>query len=85
MTLLHPFYSEEAVKYGLDESIVLCFVRNYKLNAPYTIKEFKMQFPFWSDRQIRKIVKSLLDQGLIREVECQRHSMDRTKLYEVVE
>lgn len=84
MTMLHPFYSEEAVKYGLNESIVLCFIRNYRLNAPYSIKELKNQFPFWSDRQIRKIVKSLVDQGLIREVEWQKHPMDRTKLYEVV-
>ncbi len=49
-----------AVTIGLNEAIVLQWMEEF----PSTSLRKKV-FPFWSNRTIKRIVKSLLDQGLI--------------------
>lgn len=81
-----------AVKIGLQEAIVLQQV-HYWLQAAKpkngerwvynTYEQWAEQFPFWSPEAIRKIFKSLRDQGLIVSRPRGHHAFDRVNEYTI--
>jgi hypothetical protein len=82
-----------AVAIGLQEAIVLQQV-HYWLQASKpsqdgarwvynTYEQWRVQFPFWSAEALRKIFKSLRDQGLIVARPRASHAFDRVNEYTI--
>jgi hypothetical protein len=85
----------EAKKYGVDEAIMLknfkfwIFTnqsnkRNYRDGRTWTYnthEAFQKVFSFWTENQIRRILKSLINQGVILTGNYNDHSYDRTLWY----
>ena len=77
----HFFFPQIAETIGVDEAIMLnhlifWIVVNKKSNQTQhldrtwtynSVVDFKPYFPYWSTSQIRRILKSLVDQGIIIE------------------
>lgn len=95
----HSFNIHVATLIGVDESIILeniCFwVEKNKANNKHfydgetwtynSVKAFTELFPYWSTRQIERILKSLEDQGLILVSNYNQSLYDRTKWYALTE
>jgi len=92
---LHWFHWELAEKYGLGEALMLKHLiywiatnsmkginrhddRWWTYNS---VKMFREYFTYWSEGQIRRILKSLVEQGLIIDGIYNKHGYDRTKWY----
>ncbi|MFX3617955.1 MAG: DnaD domain-containing protein [Sporolactobacillus sp.] len=83
------------MKYGVEESIMLnyfeiCVKKNmaneqHQHDGKYwfymSIKAFTKIYPFWSEKQIRRILKSLKEQGAIVEGVFNKNKYDQTKWY----
>ncbi|MBU5486442.1 DnaD domain protein [Clostridium sp. MSJ-11] len=86
-----------AVKIGLNESIILQQIhywleinRKAKINnydehvwTFNTIEKWQEQFPFWSERTIKRILKSLKEQDLIITGNYNKKAYDRTLWYTI--
>ena len=95
----HPLViqPEIAVRVGLNEAIVLqqvnyWLVINEKKNHNFkeghywtynTFKEWQSQFPFWSVRTLKTIVKKLEQSGLLISANFNKMKTDRTKWYRI--
>ena len=91
----HYFFPELAKLYGVDEAIMLNhFIywisnnsmngNNYQKGRFWTfnpVKKFTEYFPYWSESQIARIIKSLIKQGVLIDGNYNRHLYDRTKWY----
>ena len=80
MSKLFYFDLDIAVEYGVDEAILMhnfiFWISKNKENGTnghdgrtwthQTIRELSEKFPFWTEKQIYRIVKSCVSQGLIR-------------------
>ena len=91
----HFFYTDLGVSYGVPEAIVLHhFIywitsnsmngRNYHEGRFWTfnpVKKFVEYFPFWSEGQIARRIKSLIKQGVIITGNFNKHSYDQTLWY----
>jgi hypothetical protein len=89
----YSFNTEHAEKYGVPEAIIIrnlmYWVAKNKANAvneydgdTYTynsVKAFNELFPFWSERQISRILKSLQEQNVIKCGNYNKAKYDRTK------
>lgn len=89
------FDSEIAAKYGVDEAIIISNLaywieqnaanaRNFFDGRYWTynsIDAFTKLFPFWTARQIRRILKSLEDQNVIVTGNYNSSTYDRTTWY----
>ena len=82
-----------ATKIGLNEAIIIQQV-HYWLNISTkvhegrkwtynTYQEWQKQFPFWSDRTIRRTIKNLEDEGYLLSGNYNKASYDRTKWYTI--
>src|SRR5579863_7634459 len=82
-----------ACKVGLNEALVLQQI-HYWLNPDHnknshegrlwvynTIEEWIDQFPFWSDKTLRRVLQVLVDQGLIIRDNFNRNKFDKTFWY----
>ena len=92
---LHFFHPEVATKYGVDEAIMLSHLiywiatnsiagRNYIDGRHWTFNsavKFAQYLPYWSEGQIRRVLKSLLKQDIIIDGNYDGHKYDRTKWY----
>lgn len=93
------FNREIATKHGVEEAILLENImywteknkandkhyydgRNWTYNS---LKAFEELFPFWSKRQIERILKSLKDQRLIYVGNYNKMAYDRTNWYTLTE
>lgn len=88
---------EVAVKYGVDEAIMLenivFWIRKNQANNKHfydgeywtynSVKAFSELFPFWSERQIDRILKSLEKQNAIIVGNYNKRGYDRTKWYAI--
>ena len=97
--MVYSFHTEHARKYGVDEAIViynlLFWIAKNKANnkneydgSTYTynsISAFKSLFPFWTERQIGRILKSLEQQNVIKVGNYNKAKYDRTKWYAFVD
>ena len=50
-----------------------------------TVREFKERYPFWTDAQIKRILKNLNRKGYIETGEFNKWNPDRTKWYAITE
>jgi hypothetical protein len=82
-----------AVKIGLQEAIVLQQIQYWLTTSKMThegekwvyntLEEWQVQFPFWSAEVIRKIFKSLRDQGVLKTKKLAKNTWDRTNYYSI--
>jgi len=93
----YSFNVSHAMKYGVEESIVLKNLifwiiknkaNNKNINDGRTwtynsVTAFKLLFPFWSSRQINRILKSLIKQGVIITGNYNKVAYDRTLWYAI--
>lgn len=91
----YTFDTDHALKYGVDEAIMLhhlCFwIEKNRANERHlyegrywtycSAKGFREIFPFWSEGQIRRILKSLQEQGAIIVGNWNDTQYDRTAWY----
>ena len=97
--MVYSFHTDHAKQYGVDEAIViynlLYWIAKNKANnknefdgSTYTynsISAFKSLFPFWTERQIGRILKSLENQNVIKVGNYNKAKYDRTKWYAFVD
>lgn len=88
-------YAHVAQRYGLEEAIFLdAIVHWYRVNRAddrnfhegrwwtyNTVAAFEQTFPWWSAKQLRRIIKSCKDQGALLTCTCNKDSRDRTIWY----
>lgn len=93
----HHFNIEIAEKYGVGEAILLhniCFwqKKNIANNVNYhdgrywvynSVQAYSELFPYYTDRQIRTILKKLEDKGCLHVGRYNKMKIDRTKWYSV--
>ena len=93
----YNFDIEVAEKYGVNEAIMLNnFIYWIKKNIANntnsfdgnwwtfnSARAFKELFPFWSESQIRRILKSLIEQDILIEGNYNKVAYDRTKWYAI--
>lgn len=84
-----------AVKIGLNESIFLQQLhywldprinKNFKENTYWvynTYSEWCKQFPFWSERTLRRIISSLEEKNIIISENFNKDAFDKTKWYSI--
>jgi hypothetical protein len=93
----YGFNIEEAKEYGVNEAILLknlkFWVKKNAANKKHyydgvywtynSINAFVELFPFWTGKQIRRIIQSLIDQGLIKKGCYNKNPYDKTSWYTV--
>lgn len=91
----YSFDTQEADQHGVDESILIqhfrSWITKYKLNGEQEHEgrtwthdsndAFSTMFYFWKPYQIRRILKSLVDQGVMVTGNYNLDRLDRTKWY----
>lgn len=97
--MTYQFDIEDATKYGVDESIMLqnikFWVRTNKANGTNqfdgstwtynSAKAFTKLFPFWTEKQIRRVLKSLTDQGVIKSGNYNKSKYNHTTWYALID
>lgn len=95
----YHFNKEIAVTYGLDEAIfihnLVHWVEKNKINKKHfhfgtywtynSISAFCELFPFWSKKQIERILKSLIESDGVISSSINKKGYDRTKWYAIVD
>ena len=91
----HFFLTEIAEILGVNEAIMLnhliYWIATNSMNGKHyfdgrhwtynSAEKYTIIFPYWSTGQIRRILKSLVFQGIIIEGNYNKHKYDRTKWY----
>lgn len=82
-----------AEKVGLNESIVLQQLHYWLMDSKHfhddhkwiynTYSDWKKQFPFWSDKTIRRTITKLENEGLIISGNYNKLPIDKTKWYRI--
>lgn len=82
-----------AVKIGLNEAIVIQQIHYWASSQRHliddlawtynSIAEWRKQFPFWSEKTIRRTIDSLVDQGLVFKRKLSENPFDATLWYAV--
>ena len=94
-TRLHFFFPELAEKYGSSEAIILNHLlywithnsmknKNFHDGKYWTfnsVRELAKQFPYFSESQVGRYIRSLITQGVIITGNYNRHAYDRTRWY----
>ena len=95
--MIYTFDGEIAKKYGVEGAVMLSnlifWIEKNKANDKHfyegrywtynSTEAFTKLFPFWSRRQIQRILKNLKEQGAIEEGNFNKAGYDRTKWYTV--
>jgi hypothetical protein len=91
----YQFDVDHAKRYGLDEAVMLhnfiFWIRHNRANRKNqydgrtwtynTLEAFRELFPFWTVKQIRRILDSLLDQRVLVKANHNARAYDRTSWY----
>ena len=94
-TKRHFFLTEIAEILGVNEAIMLnhliYWIASNSMNGTNhfdgrywtynSAEQFTIYFPYWTTGQIRRILKSLVNHGVIIEGNYNKHKYDRTKWY----
>ena len=82
-----------AQKIGLNEAVMLQQIHYWLVSSQHekegrkwvynTYKDWQLQMPFWSERTIKRSIKSLEDQGYLLSANYNRLKMDKTKWYSI--
>lgn len=97
--LIHGFDSEVAKKYGVEEAIFLNHIRhwvlinradgrNYKAGKTWTfnsVRAYAKNFPYWTARQIGRIIANLIRQKVLQSGDFNDEWSDRTRWYSFVD
>ena len=95
----HSFNVDIAKIFGVEEAIVIenmfFWIEKNKANEKHyydgsywtynSMKAFSHLFPYWSEKQVRRILKSLEDQGCVKTGNYNKITYDRTKWYALTE
>ena len=95
----HHFNTDYAVKYGIDESILInnlqFWIIKNKANKKHsfnertwtynTYKAFSEIFPYWNEHKIKRILDSLVNQKVILRENYNKSGYDRTCWYAFVD
>lgn len=93
------FSQEDAIKYGVENAIILYNLKfwiiknkangvNFFDNHYWTYNSgsaFAKLFPFWNDQKIRRHLRELEELGVIKSANHNKNKMDKTKWYCVVD
>lgn len=93
--MIYQFDSDIAERYGVDEAIMIAnlmfWIRKNEANGKHyhdgrywtynSIEAFVVLFPFWSKKQIRRILQSLIDKEVIVVGNYNSSTYDRTTWY----
>jgi len=93
--MCYSFSIDDAENYGLDEAVMLYNFKywimhnkannkNFNDGRTWTfnsVSSFNKLFPFWSERQISRILKSLIDKGVLITGNYNKVAYDRTLWY----
>lgn len=93
------FNAEMARLFGIDEAVfvhnVIYWIKKNEANGKNifdgkawtynTAKALTELFPFWTDRQIQRVIKNCRDKGLIETRQLSENKRDRTLYYTVTE
>lgn len=93
--MTYHFDADVAAIYGVDEAIMIqnlsFWIRKNEANGKHfhegrywtynSIEAFTKLFPFWSSRQVRRVLKSLEDKGVIVTGNYNTSAYDRTTWY----
>ncbi len=93
--MLHHFDPDIAERYGVNEAIILYNIafwvdKNEKNEHNFfegrywtynSTKAYKKQFPYMSERTIQRVIKKLIDEGIIMSGKFSSDSRDRTHYY----
>lgn len=93
------FLKEDAMNYGLEESIILYHLKfwliknkangNNFINGRYwtynSCSAFAKIFPFWNEQKIGRILRDLETKGVIISSNFNKNKMDKSKWYSVVD
>ncbi|RLA20987.1 MAG: hypothetical protein DRQ62_09945, partial [Gammaproteobacteria bacterium] len=91
----YSFSANVAVKYGVDEAIIIANFRFWILKNKAcddncfdgrtwtynTIKALHIIFPFWTEKQLRRIIDSLVKKEVLLVGNYNKSAYDRTKWY----
>lgn len=91
----HFFDVEIAAKFGVDEAIILqhfaFWIAKNEANKKHyhdgkywtysSTQALTVLFPYWSEKQLRRILKSLVDKGLLIKSTYNQKAYDRTSWY----
>jgi uncharacterized phage protein (TIGR02220 family) len=91
----HSFDVGYAKKYGVDEAIMICnfqyWLKKNWANDKHrhdghtwtynSVASFEKLFPYWTGKQIRRILDSLVSQGVLMRGEYNKSVYDRTSWY----
>jgi hypothetical protein len=91
----YHFNIKDAMEYGLPEAVMLSNIKWWVIRNKANEKNFHDErtwtfnsvraygelFPFWSDKQIRRVLDSLVNQGAIISGNYNKTAYDRTKWY----
>jgi len=97
--MCYSFDKEHAKKYGVEEAIMLqnfiFWIGKNRANNKHiydnktwtynSVKAFKELFVFWTDKQLRRIIESLVSQKLIVRGNYNKSNIDRTGWYALVD
>jgi len=93
--MTYQFDTDIAARYGVDESIMIAhlqfWIRKNEANGKHfhdgrfwtynSLEAFTKLFPFWTARQVRRVLKSLEDKGVIVTGNYNVSAYDRTTWY----
>lgn len=94
----YSFDKQHAILYGVDEAIMLhnmiFWIEKNRANNKHfyegrhwtynSVRAFKELFIFWTDKQLRRIIESLVNQNIIMRGNFNKTNMDRTGWYALV-
>lgn len=93
--MMYSFDVEHAAEYGVDEAIMIYnfqfWIRKNLVNGKHihegrcwtynSMRAFADLFPFWTEKQVRRILKSLIEQGILLRGNFSSNAYDRTMWY----
>lgn len=93
--LNHTFDVELAKKYGCEEAIIIqslsFWIEKNKANKKHehdgrfwtynSVRAWQELFPYWTENQVRRVLKSLVDQGVVVVGNFNKAGYDRTTWY----
>jgi len=82
-----------AQQIGLNEAIILQQIHYWLVSSRHekegrkwvynTYKDWQLQMPFWSERTVKRTIKSLEERGFLLSANFNRLKMDKTKWYSI--
>lgn len=91
----YSFNGEIAARYGIDEAVFIQYLANEKVSEQHyydgrnwtynSMRAFTELFPFWTEKQVRRIIKKLSDNGAIYIGNYNKSGFDRTQWYALSE